>query len=259
MRRRVLRPRREQRGDEDLKRVFGLRFRDLLDRRQLHAGDGAGQGPHDALDVCGFGIVDLVTSCPASVGPRADASIRAMRRLPAVMLVVLLAGPRALGAQSAPSPEARPADSEARRERLGRATRRAGPEAGRLRHAQHAVGHHVTHARHRRRASMDLRRADALEPEAAGQSSTPTDRAPGTPDHAERRAAQHRGASCRARARAGSTSPRTTTRSTSARPARLAPTRARRPTRRLPIRSVARIRTTTWTLPARTTTEAVPR
>src|SRR5688572_165427 len=51
VRRRILRARGEQRRDEDLKRILGLRFRDLLDRRQIHAGDLAAKRAHDALYV----------------------------------------------------------------------------------------------------------------------------------------------------------------------------------------------------------------
>ena len=56
VRRRILRAGGQQRRDEDLKRILGLRLRDLLDRRQLHAGDLAANRAHDALDVRGWGL-----------------------------------------------------------------------------------------------------------------------------------------------------------------------------------------------------------
>jgi hypothetical protein len=48
--RRVLCPGREQRGDEDLEGVLGLRLGDLLDGRKLHAIDGKRQRAHHRLD-----------------------------------------------------------------------------------------------------------------------------------------------------------------------------------------------------------------
>jgi hypothetical protein len=46
---RVLGARRQQRRDEDLKGILGLGLGDLLNRRQLHAGNGECERAHHAL------------------------------------------------------------------------------------------------------------------------------------------------------------------------------------------------------------------
>ena len=84
-----------------------------------------------------------------------------------------------------------------------------------------------TDARHRRGAAVDLRRAEAVERQAAGVVRHLPDRAAG-PHHAAGRAAQRDGRAARAARRAASTSAATTTRSTSAPAASSPRQRARR-------------------------------
>ena len=78
---RILRPRREQRRDEHLERVFALLLGDLLDDREFEARDGAGQPAHHPLDVAGRGLLHAGTGVSGGAPPthREDVARREIR------------------------------------------------------------------------------------------------------------------------------------------------------------------------------------
>ena len=111
---------------------------------------------------------------------------------------------------------ARPSHREARRLGLGAAAAAAAAEAGQLRHPQHALGHDVDHARNRRGAPVDLRRAEAHRARGCRSASTRYQIPAKGAHHPGQSSSERDGGPAGQDARAASTSAATTTRSTSA-------------------------------------------
>ena len=122
MRRRVLRAGGQQRGDQNLERILGLGFRDLLHRRQLHAGDFGGDGAHDSIDRARAGS-GFLTLC--------SCSNRVVSRIYSLAVgVLLLATPPTLTiAQTPPPTELDPRIQQLVVWRVGGTTQRARQQA----------------------------------------------------------------------------------------------------------------------------------
>ena len=91
-----------------------------------------------------------------------------MRPVIQFSILLLIAVPAAARAQSPPSPDADPRIQQLVAFRVRTAPAAARYDTRRLRYARDDVRDRVDDARHRRCATMDLRRADALQREASG-------------------------------------------------------------------------------------------